>query len=104
MFSLFVFGFGALCSSFRTRAALQLEIVALRHQISVLRRSQRGRVRLSTADRLFWLWLRRFWAGWRSVLVIVKPETVISWHRKGFRLYWTWKSHHRQPGSGERDP
>ena len=88
----------ALRSSFRTRAALQLEILALRHQINVLRRSQRGRVHLRTADRLLWTWLMRLWPGWRSALAIVKPETVIAWHRKGFRLYWTWKSRHGQPG------
>src|SRR5216683_3174497 len=101
MFRLFALVFGALGSCFRTRAALQLEIIALRHQINVLRRSQRGRVRLSRADRLFWTWLRRLWPDWRSTLVIVKPETVISWHRKGFRLLWTWKSRHRQPGRPE---
>jgi putative transposase len=48
------------------------------------------------ADRLLWVWLSRLWSGWRSALVIVKPETVISWHRQGFRLYWIWKSRHTQ--------
>jgi hypothetical protein len=85
MFSLLVSAFTALCSSFRTRAALQLEILALRHQINVLRRSQRGRVHLRTADRLFWRWLMHLWSGWRCALAMVKPETVIAWHRKGFR-------------------
>jgi hypothetical protein len=98
MFSLFVSVLSALCSSFRTQAALQLENLALRHHINVLRRSQRGRVHLRTADRLFWTWLMHFWSGWHSALAIVKPETVIAWHRKGFRLYWTWKSRHGQPG------
>ncbi len=98
MLALFVSVFAALCSSFRTRAALQLEILALHHQINVLRRSQRGRVHLRTADRLFWTWLMHLWSGWRSALAIVKPETVIAWHRKGFRLDWTWKSRHGQPG------
>jgi putative transposase len=93
--------FAALCSSFRTRATLQLEILALRHQVNVLRRSQRGRVRLTSADRLFWTWLMHLWSGWRSALAIVKPETVIAWHREGFRLYWTWKSRHREPGRPE---
>ena len=92
MFSLLVSAFIVLCSSFRTRVALQLEILALRHQINVLRRSQRGRVHLRTADRLFWTWLMHLWSGWRCALAMVKPETVIAWHRKGFRLYWTWKS------------
>jgi putative transposase len=82
---------------FRNRAVLQAEIIALRHQLLVLHRSNRGRrVHLKLCDRLLWVWLSRLWAGWRSALLIVKPETVIAWHRKGFRLYWTWKSRHRQ--------
>src|SRR5579859_4255930 len=101
MLRLFALVFGAVCSCFQTRTALQLEIMARRHQINVLRRSQRGRVGLSRADRLFWTLLRRLWPGWRSTLVIVKPETVIRWHRKGFRLFWTWKSRQRQPGRPE---
>src|SRR5258708_31025916 len=80
----------------RTRAALQLEILALRHQVWVLRRSTGSRwLRLQTSDRLLWVWLSRLWSGWRSALLIVKPETVIAWHRRGFRLYWTWKSRAR---------
>jgi putative transposase len=62
-----------------------------------LQRSSRGqRLRLRVFDRFFWVWLSRLWSGWQSALLIVKPETVISWHRKGFRLYWAWKSRHRQ--------
>jgi hypothetical protein len=84
-------------ASLRTRVALQAEVLALRHQLLVLqRRHQKQRVRLSIADRLFWVWLSRVWADWRSALRIVKPETVIAWHRKGFRLYWSWKSRARQ--------
>src|SRR5271169_1455989 len=83
--------------SLRTRVALQAEVLALRHQLLVLqRRNQKQRVRLSIADRVFWVWLSRVWADWRSALRIVKPETVIAWHRKGFRLYWSWKSRVRQ--------
>ena len=67
----------------------------------VLKRSQRGRIRLSSAERLLWVWLSRFWANWRSALAIVKPETVISWHRQGFRLYWAWKSRRGKPGRPE---
>jgi len=47
---------------------------------------------LTHFDRLLWAWLSRAWGEWRTVLVIVKPETVIAWHRRGFRLFWTWKS------------
>ena len=52
-------------------------------------------MRLVTADRWLWVWLSRAWTGWRTALVIVKPETVIAWHRQGFRLFWTWRSRHR---------
>jgi hypothetical protein len=79
-------------SWFQSRLQLQAEIVALRHQIGVLRRSQPGRVHLCAADRLFWVWLTRLWSGWPSALAIVKPATVISWHRQGFRLYCGWRS------------
>ena len=81
----------------RTRFALQTEIIALRHQLLLLQRGNGGqRLRMRTWDRIFWVWLSRLWSGWQSALLIGKPETVIAWHRKGFRLYWTWKSRHRQ--------
>jgi putative transposase len=79
----------------RSRAALQLEILALRHQLHVLQRSRRPRVRLTQADRLLWVWLSRIWTEWRSAIVIVRPDTVIAWHRLAFRRFWTWKSRHR---------
>ena len=92
--------FCAVRSLLEPRASLQLEMVALRHQWNVLRRSQRGRVQLNRADRILWVWLSKIWFGWRSALVIVKPETVVAWHRKGFRLCWKWKSK-RGPGRPE---
>jgi hypothetical protein len=49
-------------------------------------------------DRLLWAWLSHVWRDWRSALAIVQPETVIAWHRRGFRLFWTWKIRHGQPG------
>jgi putative transposase len=79
----------------RSRAILQLEILALRHQLHVLERSHGRRPRLTLFDRLLWVWFSRVWSQWRSVLVIVKLETVISLHRRGFRLYWAWKSRRR---------
>ena len=90
----------ALTSTLRTRASLQIEILALRHRLSVLQRSQRRRVALRTMDRLLWISLVRLWPDWRKALVLVKPETVIRWHRKGFRFYWKWKSRRRigRPG------
>src|ERR1700716_2428672 len=76
----------------RSRAALQLEVLALRHQLQVLQRTRRKRLQLTKADRWLWSLLSRIWIGWRTALVIVKPETVIAWHRRGFRLWWAWKS------------
>jgi hypothetical protein len=75
--------------------ALQLEILALRHQLHVLERSQARRLRLTRADRLLGIWLSRVSCDWRTVLRIVKLDTVIGWHRRGFRLFRTWKSRHR---------
>jgi hypothetical protein len=79
----------ALLASFRSRAALQLEILALRHQLGVLQRSVK-RPKLTLADRFLWARLSSTWRDWRSALIIVKPETVIGWHRKGFHLFWRW--------------
>ena len=79
----------------RSRSALQLEILALRHQLEVLQRTRPRRVRLAKMDRWLWVLLVHLWTGWRTALVIVKPETVIAWHRRGFRLWWTWKSRRR---------
>jgi putative transposase len=73
------------------RAALVAEILALRHQLGVLQLSVK-RPRLRQRDRILWVWLSRIWTDWRSSLAIVKPETVIRWHRDGFKLYWRWKS------------
>jgi hypothetical protein len=87
-----------LSSIFYSRAALQLENLALRHQIGVLQRSVRNRPRLTLVDRLLWVWLSRIWSGWRSALAIVRPETVVAWLRKGFRVFWTWKVRHGHPG------
>jgi transposase InsO family protein len=85
----------ALRSTGRSRAVLHLEILALRHQLAVVNRSRRPRLRLTALDRLLWAWLSRTWSGWRRALVLVKPDTVLAWHRRGFRLFWTWKSRHR---------
>ena len=85
-------------SIFRSRAALQRENLALRHQIGVLLRSARKRPKLAPLDRLLWVSLSRIWRDWRSTLAIVKPETVLAWHRQGFRRFWTWKVRRGQPG------
>ena len=88
----------ALGSVVRSRAELQLENLALRQQINVLRRSLKKRPKLSSGDRLFWVSLSRLWRDWPSTLVMVKPETVVAWHRKGFRLLWTRKVRRGPPG------
>jgi putative transposase len=89
--------FASVFAFFRSRAALQLEILALRHPLGVLQRSVK-RPRLTTADRLLWAWLCTVWHDWRSGLFLVQPATVLAWHRKAFRLFWTWKIRRGQPG------
>jgi putative transposase len=79
----------------RSRAALHLEVLAVRHQLQVIELSRPQRLRLTRADRVLWAWASCAWNGWRAPLVIVKPQTVIAWHRQGFRLFWTWKSRRR---------
>src|SRR6516162_1532524 len=75
--------FRSLLGSFRQQAKLQAEIIALRHQLIVLQRTPYPkRLLLNRTDRWFWVWLSRLWSGWRSALIIVKPETVIGWHRE----------------------
>jgi putative transposase len=83
------------------RAVLAAENLALRQQLAVLQASAK-RPRLRRRDRLFWVCLSHIWSGWRSCLMIVKPETVIGWHRQGFRLYWRWKSR-KKPGRPKTD-
>jgi len=80
---------------FRSRAMLEAEIVALRHQLNVLRRKAPKRLVFSNFDRLVFASLYRLAPGILNTLVIVKPETVIRWHRAGFRLFWRWKSRSR---------
>ena len=87
----------SLRASFQSRAQLQFEILALRHQLAVLQRKN-PKPKLKDVDRSLWVWLSELWQGWRSVLIIVKPDTVIAWHRQGFRWYWTWKIRHGRTG------
>ena len=84
-------------STFRTRAAQQAEIVALRHQIAVLQQSAPRRLRLRPSDRLLWMGLSRCWPAWRHWLRILKPDTVLRWHRTALARYGTRKSR-RRPG------
>jgi putative transposase len=91
MMSVFVSLLFTVRSSVRSRAALQIEVFALRHQLHVLQRSRSQRVRLTPMDRFLWVCLSRTWTDWRAAL-LVRPQTVIAWHRQGFRLFWRWKS------------
>jgi hypothetical protein len=78
---------GMLVRFFRVRQNLLLENLALRQQLAVLKRRRRS-LCLSPFDKLFWVAVSRLWSGWKQALVVVTPETVIRWHRAGFRLYW----------------
>src|SRR6516162_10213301 len=79
---------------FQSRADIAVEVLALRQQVAVLKR-KRSRPQLRLLDRLFWTVLRATWSRWEDVLLVVKPETVVGWHRAAFRLYWRWKSRPR---------
>jgi hypothetical protein len=79
---------------FRSRCDLLLENLALRQQLGVFKQ-KRPQPRFAATDKLFWVMLRRLWAGWKRALILVQPETVVRWHRTGFKLYWTWLSRHR---------
>src|SRR5713101_1704512 len=82
---------GSMRAALRTHTDLALENLALRQQLALLRRRSK-RPQFGHIDRAFWVWLSRRWARWRDALHVVRPETVIRWHRQGFRTFWTWKS------------
>lgn len=84
-------------ASLRSRGHLVLENLALRQQLNVARRSVK-RPRLTDADRIFWIGMVEVFPGWREALCLVKPDTVLRWHRKGWRTYWRWKSKARRRG------
>jgi putative transposase len=78
-------------SVFQSRKDLALENLALRQQLAIYEQ-KRPHPRMSSPDKLFWVLMSRSWSRWKETLVIVKPDTVVRWHREGFRLYWRWKS------------
>src|SRR5467141_61436 len=88
---------GALRAGLGARTDLVLENLALRQQLALLRRRSK-RPRFGPLDRLFWIWLSQRWARWRETLNVVRPETVIRWHRQGFRAFWNWKSRRGRTG------
>src|SRR3954449_4979118 len=92
MIGLLCFALAVLASPFKSKLRLEAENAALRHQLIVLRRKLRGRVRLANSDRWFFVQLYRWFPSILQVLAIIRPEALIHWHRSGFRCYWRWKS------------
>src|SRR5499433_3545117 len=88
--------FGTLVRLFRSHHSLLLENLALRQQLVVLKRCH-PRPKLDLSDKLLWLLVRRCWSGWKQALLVVTPETVVRWHRAGFRWYWRMISRVRKP-------
>jgi putative transposase len=103
MFSLFLLWFGALFRFFRSHRDLAFENFVLRRQLAVLKRRRR-RPTLSIFDKLVWIAVRRFWSKWKQSLIVVTPETVVRWHRAGFRLYWRVISKVRKPIGRRQTP
>jgi hypothetical protein len=95
MVALIYLALTGLASLFKSKGRLEAENAALRHQLIVLRRKVRGRARLSNNDRWFFVQLYSWFPSILEVLTIIRPETLVSWHRAGFRRYWRWKSRPR---------
>ncbi len=95
MFALFCFILAVMASPFKSKSRLEAENAALRHQLIVLRRKVQGRVRLTNHDRWFFIQLYRWVPSILHVITVVRPETLVRWHRAGFRCYWRWKSRSR---------
>jgi putative transposase len=91
MVRFFLVWFGLLDRSLRSRRRLLIENLALRQQLTVLERKH-PKPRLGIVDKLFWVLASRFWSDWKKSLLVVTPETVVRWHRAGFRLYWNFIS------------
>ena len=92
MFALLFFVLAILASPFKSKSRLEAENAALRHQVVVLRRKMRGRVRLTNSDRMFFIQLYRWFPSVLKVITVIRPDTLVRWHRAGFRWYWRWKS------------
>ena len=92
MFGLFCFVLAVLASPFKSKSRLEAENAVLRHQLIVLRRKVQGRVRLTNNDRWFLIQVYRWVPSISQVLTIIRPETLVRWHRAGFRRYWHWRS------------
>src|SRR3977135_4483236 len=95
MFSLLCFVLAAMPSPFKSKSRLGAENMVLRHQLNVLRRKVQGRIWLTNNDRWFFVQLYRWFPSILQVLTVIRPETLVHWHRAGFRRYWRWKYHSR---------
>jgi hypothetical protein len=95
MIGLLCFALAVLASPFRSKLRLEAENAVLRHQLNILRRRLHGRVQLTNHDRLFFMQLYRWFPAILKVLTIIRPETLVRWHRAVFRCYWRWKSRRR---------
>ena len=96
MLVLLCFVIAVLAAPFKSKSRLEAENAALRHQLIVLRRKMPGRVRLTNTDRWFFIQLYRWFPSILNVVRIIRPETLVRWHRAGFRCYWRWKSRSRR--------
>jgi hypothetical protein len=103
MIGLLCFVLAVLASPFKSKIRLEAENATLRHQLVVLRRKLKGRAHLTNNDRWFFVQLYRWFPSILQVLTIIRPETLVRWHRTGFRRYWRWKSH-RRGGRPQIDP
>src|SRR5664280_3348460 len=103
MFGMVCFVLAVLAAPFKSKSRLEAENAVLRHQLIVLRRKMRGRVRLTNNDRWFLIQLYRWFPSILQVLTIVQPKTLVRWHRVGFRCYWRWKSRPRGRAAADRD-
>jgi transposase InsO family protein len=95
MIGLLYFALAVLTAPFKSKLRLEAENAVLRHQLNVLKRKLRGRVQLTNQDRWFFIQLYRWFPTILNTLTIIRPETLVRWHRAGFRCYWRWKSHLR---------
>jgi hypothetical protein len=97
MIALLIFLLRLLVLPTRPERQLKAENAALRQQLAILQRKQRGRVQLTNGDRLFFVHLYRWFPSILATMTIIQPQTLLRWHREGFRRYWRWKSRKSRP-------
>src|SRR6202047_1264311 len=84
---------------FKSRRKLEAENLFLRHQLNIVLRRAPSRLRLPGSDRALWVWMTRVWSSLLDISRVVKPETILRWHRSGFKAFWRWKSRNRAGGA-----